>query len=90
MNGKKHGKGVEFDEYHSTRFIGNYLNGKKNGKGIEYSNYYYNLKAGGAYYNRLKYLIFKGEYMNNCRVRNKECYKNCKLEYEGEYLFNDK
>ena len=43
-----------------------------------------------AYYNRLKYLIFKGEYMNNCRVRNKECYKNCKLEYEGEYLFNDK
>ena len=28
--------------------------------------------------------------MNNCRVRNKECYKNCKLEYEGEYLFNDK
>ena len=42
-----------------------------------------NLKLGRALFSALRYL-------NNYRVRGKEYYKNGKLKYEGEYLFNNK
>ena len=36
LNGKKHGKAKEYNEYGVLKFEGEYLNGKKNGKGKEY------------------------------------------------------
>ena len=51
LNGKKNGKGKEYDEYNdSLNFVGEYLNGKRHGKGKEY--------------NELESLIFEGEYLN--------------------------
>ena len=36
LNGKRHGKGIEYDINGRWEFNGEYLNGEKNGKGIEY------------------------------------------------------
>ena len=36
LNGKRNGKGKEYDYYKRLKFEGEYLNGKRNGKGKEY------------------------------------------------------
>ena len=38
MNGKKHGKGIEYnyEGYNCSKYEGEFLNGKKHGKGKEY------------------------------------------------------
>jgi len=75
LNGKRNGKGKEYDIYGNLIFEGEYLNGKKNGKGKEYFH--------GC-------LILDGEYLNGKR-NGKGKYYDCngKLLFEGEYL-NDK
>ena len=51
MNGKKSGKGKEYDYKNELEFVGEYLDGKRwNGKGKEY---YFNGK-----------LKFEGKYLN--------------------------
>ena len=52
-----------------------YIKGKRNGEGKEYDD--------------TGKLIFEGEYYNNYNLRGKTYIKE-KLEYEGEYLFNNK
>ena len=52
LNGKRNGKGKEYDDNGNLIFEGEYLNGKRNGKGKEYD---YNC------------LIYEGEYLNGQR-----------------------
>ena len=54
LNGKRNGKGKEYDIDGISIFEGEYLNGKRNGKGKEY------YKEDGI-------LIFSGEYLNGKR-----------------------
>ena len=49
-DGKKNGKGKEYNEYGTIMYEGEYSNGKRNGKGKEYDQY--------------GLLIFEGEYYN--------------------------
>ena len=49
LNGKKHGKGKEFNKYNKLLYEGEYSNGKRNGKGKEYTELL------------PSYLIFEGE-----------------------------
>ena len=89
LNGKRNGKGKEYNYYGNLIYEGEYLNGKRNGKGKEY--------------NDEGEIIFEGEYLNNKKtVRYKyganssRIYKikydgdkyfyNGKLKFEGEYL----
>ena len=83
MNGKKNGKGIEYEyEFnHNMKYEGEFLNGEKNGKGKEYI--LDNLKE-------YSILIFDGEFYNNKRLRGKEYYEDGKLKFEGEYLNGDK
>ena len=78
LNGKKNGKGKEYDYYGSLKFEGNYINGKRNGKGKEYINILEDK------------LIFEGEYLNGKRNgKGKEyqyIYSKCCLKFEGDYL----
>ena len=93
LNGKRHGKGREYDTDNTPilKFEGQYLNGKKNGKG---RTYYYNgeLEFDGEYLNGMKHgickeydssgkLIFEGEYLNDLKWNGKG-YKNDILEFE--------
>ena len=73
VNGKKNGKGKEYDYNGNLIFEGEYLNGKRNGKGKEYD-------YDGD-------LIFEGEYLNGKRNgKGKEYDYDGKLKFEGEYL----
>ena len=83
MNGKKNGKGVEYEKYSNIKYAGEFLNGKKNGKIKEYSTegYFYSI-----YDCDNPKIIFEGEYLNNCRSKGKEYFG--KLLFEGEYLFS--
>ena len=75
LNGKRNGKGIEYDGNGNLRFEGEYLNGKRSGKGCEYSD--------GK-------LIFSGEYKNGEKNgKGKEYYLEGKLRFKGAYL-NDK
>ena len=56
LNGKRNGKGKEFNENGELIYEGEYLNGEKNGKGIEY--------------NKLL-ILFEGEYLDGKRWNGK-------------------
>ena len=71
-NGKKNGKGKEYDNYERLIFEGEYINGEKNGKGKEY---YDNDK-----------IKFEGVYKYGKRNgKGKEYYKDGEVKFEGEY-----
>ena len=78
LNGKRNGKGKEYNYYGRLIFEGEYLNGERNGKGkdIDYAT---------------QIVTFEGEYLNGKRNgKGKEYdYKTGNLLFEGEYL-NDK
>ena len=73
LNGKKNGKGKEFNYKSELLYEGEYLDGIKNGKGKEY--------------NYSTELIYEGEYLNGIKNGKAKVYnfKN-ELEFEGEYL----
>ena len=77
LNGKRHGKGIEY-EYNNKNenirtFKGEYLNGKRHGKGQEYEK--------GR-------VIFKGEYLNGERWNGEEKKDNAIYKYvNGEKIF---
>ena len=78
LNGKKSGKGKEFNDYGKLIFEGEYLKGKRNGKGKEYN-----------YNNGI--FQFEGEYLNGRKNgKGKKYYYNGFLKYEGEYLTGKK
>ena len=73
LNGKRNGKGKEYNFCGSLLFEGEYLNGLKNGKGKEYHD---NGK-----------LKFEGEYLNGKRNgKGKDYYWDGELMFEGEFL----
>ena len=92
INGKRHGKGKEYNYNGKLEFEGEYINGKRHGKGKEY---YINGK-----------LIFEGDYKNGNKWNGKgyningdlkyeikngngniiEYYYDGKLLFEGEYI----
>ena len=67
----------------NTKYEGEFLNDKRNGKGKEYLGKY------NGYYNNEYILIFEGIYFDNHWKKGKEYYKNNKLKFEGEYLFDE-
>ena len=76
LNGKRNGKGKEYNDNGRIIFEGEYLNGKRNGKGKEYD------------YN---HLIYEGEYLNGQRNgKGKEYNKWGVLLFKGVYLKGNK
>jgi len=98
LNGKKHGKLIEYSDEGKILFEGNYSNGSKYGKGKQYD-YYGNLKFDGEYldgklHGKVKeyinhQVIFDGEYLYDFIIKGRN-YLDGKLEYEGDYLYNKK
>ena len=99
FEGKRHGKGKEYNNSGELIFEGEYLYGFKN-KGIEYDNKKIIFK--GEYFNEQKWngikkdyyydkIIFEGEYMNGIKNgKGKEYNNNGELEFEGEYYKNQR
>ena len=92
LNGKRNGKGKEYDKFGKVIFEGEYLNGKEwIGTGYDFfGNIIYKLNnningKGKEYYDGK--LIFEGEYLNGKRHGKGKEYDKCgKLIFEGEYL----
>ena len=103
LNGKRNGKGKEYNVDGKLIFEGIYLNGKRNGHGKEYdknklifeAEYLNGERNGkGKEYNEDGSLIYEGGYLNGkINGKGKEYYydleEDCKIKFEGEYL-NDK
>ena len=78
-NGKRNGKGVEYDENGIYKFEGEFLNGRRNGQGKEYR------KSEND--NKLIELSFEGIYKNGKRNgKGVEYNENGKYKFEGEFL----
>ena len=96
LNGKRNGKGKEYDDEVNLIFEGEYLNGNKwNGNGYDNkNNIAYTLKNGNGLIKEYYYngeLIFEGEYLNGKRNGKGKEYKynyfgDKYLIFEGEYL----
>ena len=92
LNGKRNGKGTEYNYDGKIIFEGEYLNGKRwNGKGYNNNGIKeFTLKNGngkGKIYNYYGKLEFEGEYKNGKRNgKGKEYNYDGKLIFEGEYL----
>ena len=72
LNGKRNGKGKEYNKNGNLSFEGEYLNGKRHGKGKEYDD--------GV-------LKYESEYFNGKRNgKGKEYNINNTIKFEGEYL----
>ena len=71
LNGKKTGKGKDYDYEGNLIFEGEYKNGLKNGKGIYYE---------------LGYLLFEGEFKDGIRNGKGKYYFYGHLKYEGDYF----
>ena len=93
LNGKRNGKGKEYNDYGNLKYEGEYLNGVKNGQIKEYDSYG-NLIFEGYYLNGIKNgkckeydygrLVFEGEYLNG--EKNGKCKEYRNLIFEGYYL----
>ena len=102
LNGKRNGKGKEYNDVGKLVFEGEYLNGKKwKGKGKEYHDIGILLFEGeylngqrngkGKEYDWNGVLRFEGEYLNGRRSgKGKEYNDNRRLIFEGEYLKGEK
>ena len=97
INGRRNGKGKEYDYYDELIFEGEYINGKRSGKGKEY-NYKGELIFEGEFLNGERWigngkeyeydgtLIYEGEYLNGKRNGKGKEYCYGELSFEGEYL----
>ena len=75
LNGKKHGKGIEYAKNGNLKYNGEYLNGKRNGKGKLYNKKYY--------FNKI---VYEGEFLNGKKSgRGIEFDDYNNFKYEGEY-----
>ena len=90
LNGKRNGKGKEYDWNGKLIFEGEYLNGKRHGKGEEFSEFSFD----DEYLNKKKYRkekkicrsFFEGEFSNGLRNGKVEEYIDGKLRFKDEYL----
>ena len=89
LNGKKHGKGKEFNENGKVMFEGEYLNGERI---IEGNTGLDEFNEGFVYqYDSRNRLIYEGEYLNGKRHgKGKEYYNYRLLKFEGEYFYGKK
>ena len=89
LNGKKHGKGKEYNKYGVVMFKGEYINGKRI---IEGNTGLDEFNEGYVYqYNVYKELIYEGEFLNWKRHgKGKEYYDYGQLKFEGEYFYGKK
>ena len=87
MNGKRNGKGKEYNDTCDLIYLGEYLDGKRNGKGKEFINL--NLGQNKNYIENKEKIIFEGEYYLGFGFKGKQFIKGL-LEFEGEYLYNRK
>ena len=91
MNGKRNGKGKEYNQDGILAYEGQYLNGKKwDGKGYDkFNNIIYELKNGKGLIKEFlgNHLIYEGEYAKGERNGNgREYYSDGNLEYEGTFV----
>ena len=87
LNGKKNGKGKEYDENGKLIFEGEYLNGKRNIKGNTKEYQFYEGLI--SLFDINKFLIYEGEYSKGKKKgKGKEYYKckNKKIKFEGLFL----
>ena len=90
LNGKRHGKGKEYDRNGKLEFEGEYLNGERNGKGKEYDENG-KLKFEGEYLNGEIWngYGFGGEYYKGKRWNGfRESYKYTKFDMYDEIEVN--
>ena len=100
-NGKKNGKGREYNKFGELQFEGQFIDDKRNGKGKEYNSSNGNLLFVGEYkngkrhgkgieYDNDKNIIFKGEYLNGKIFSGfgEEIYD--KFFFKGEYKYGNK
>jgi hypothetical protein len=94
LNGKKNGKGKEYNKNHDIIFEGIYLNDiKMSGNGYdENGNNILKIEEGGKgkEYDYSGKLIYEGEYLNGKRNGKGKEFSDKKLFFEGEYLYNHK
>ena len=93
LNGKRNGKGKEYNNEGNVIFEGEYKNGKRNGKGKIYGKYGKKLFEGeflkgikngkGKEYNLSFNVLFEGEYLNGKRWNGK------KFLYQDNELYKD-
>ena len=78
-DGKRHGKGVEYNENGTYKFEGEFLKGRKNGQGKEYRK---------SEHNGLIELYFEGNFKNGKKNGKGKIYRSDpnKIKFEGEYL----
>ena len=95
LNGKRNGKGKEYNKFGSLIFNGEYLNGKRNGKGKEYK--YGKLVFEGEYLNDKELIGIKYDNygnvvdnLNHIKGKGKEYNFEGTLIFEGEYLNGEK
>ena len=88
-NGKRNGKGTEYDPLYEVKFEGEFINGKRNGKGKEYriSVEDEDDEFEGEYLNGK---IFKGYGKEYISVGDDPYAQNIILWFEGEYLYGIK
>ena len=86
LNGKRNGKGKEYDAQCKIIYEGEYLDGKKHGKGKEFI---LKVEKNKDYDEKKEILVFEGEYFLGYRLKGKRYIKGL-LEFEGEFLFNNK
>ena len=95
LNGKKHGKCLEYNKNYYLTFYGEYKNGKKHGKGKEFNNY--SIKFDGEYfdgkrwngkgYDREGNIIYE---LKNGKGYVIDYFYDGWLKYEGEYLYGER
>jgi len=95
INGKRNGKGAEYNYDGKLIFVGEYYDGKKwNGKGYdEKENIIYELNNGNGNIKEYDYdgnLTFEGEYKSGERSGKGKEYYYGKLTFEGDYLNGDR
>ena len=105
LNGKRNGKGKEYDDNNELIYVGNYLNGlkwcgtwkeirnSKDNKKILLTEYKFGLKRdlNMLIYNKHDRLIYEGgHYKGKRHGKGKEYYEHGSLAFDGEYLNDHK
>ena len=89
LNGKRNGKGKEYDKEGNLIFKGEYLNGKRHNGTQYFEDEIYELKNGKGIIKEKESdedFIFKGEYLNGEKNGKGKCFFVDLLYFDGEYL----
>ena len=88
LNGKRNGKGKEYDKHGNLIFEGEYLKGKRYNGNQYFKNEIYELKNGKGIIKEIleEGYIFEGEYLNGEKNGKGKCFFYDTLFFDGEYL----